>query len=433
MVQFERQERTRASPVSGSSGEATQAAPSCLQSRRRSLPRILLAPSILHASLLLATQGPAQHLEAVRLAREGDYDQAVLILESLVEADPENHPLRSDLILVMDWSGRWDDALSQGGLMSPEDVTVPGLMALARSARALGRFEEALRFWECAIERDPADPTPRIGRASTLLQAGWAGKGWDECADSLGAPGPGPERLSASSRIDRVEVCGWLAIESERAFDALKLLQEAGPLAAETRLLRLRVETLRRLGAVALASRETAGHSIEPSLARRVQADLAARHVIWGQIGTEDPARRHDETDLALAALEELLLTEPLSLTLERQVFHDRLLALRNRERFSDVVAAWRDCGEDPEDTPSYALVAVADSLLATKEPELASELYVVVERRGEASFSTRVAHYYARLEGEELDEAAAILDELDGVTTAWRRRGIDFSPILHV
>jgi tetratricopeptide (TPR) repeat protein len=53
----------------------------------------------------------SRHEHAVELARAGDHDQALAILDSILVVSPDNYPVRRDYVVIATWAGRCDVAL----------------------------------------------------------------------------------------------------------------------------------------------------------------------------------------------------------------------------------------------------------------------------------------------------------------------------------
>lgn len=284
---------------------------------------------------------------------------------------------------------------------------------------------------------DGADATARVHKALDLADAGDAEAGWGVCRELRSATPPVPVGVYAVS-------CAYLALETGRPVDALDLLDRAGaddaraddaspddvsPDNAEA--VQLRTRALRDMGAAALARRDSPPQATElsPETHDALVADLAARRVIWGEIGTSDPARRFVETDAALVALDALLADPSVAEPVRRRARLDRLQALRDRRRFDDVLTEYEAMEREGLDLPVYALVAVADSALALRRPELAEKLYRRVMDAGGASLDQQTALYYALLESEKPEAAESWIAGVAEGTEPWRRRGPRTAP----
>lgn len=261
-----------------------------------------------------------------------------------------------------------------------------------------------------------------VHQALDLADAGDPEAGWRVCRELRSAEPPVPLGVYAVP-------CAYLALETARPVDALDLLDRSGLDGAEA--VQLRTRALRELGAAALARRESAPEAphLSPETREGLAADLAARRVIWGEIGTPEPAERFRETDAALADLDALVADPSVSEPVRRRARFDRLQALRDRRRFEDVLARYETMEREGLDLPVYALVAVADSALALRRPELAEELYRRVMDAGGASLDQQTSLYYALLEAEAPEAAESWIAGVAERTEPWRRRESRVAP----
>ena len=96
--------------------------------------------------------------------------------------------------------------------------------------------------------------------------------------------------------------------------------------------------------------------------------------VRWGgQVRAPEPELRFTGTDAALARLDELIAQasakEPPDLGLIARLRRDRVVALRDRERWADAVSQGEALRRGGDRLPVYGRLAEADSLLALRRP----------------------------------------------------------------
>lgn len=271
---------------------------------------------------------------------------------------------------------------------------------------------------------EPAPVDGQLRHALALAESGDAEAGWDVCEDL---------RSERTPVEDVAVTCAYLALETDRSVEALDLLDRAEDSGARSTAewVQLRTRALRTMGAAALAARdaESTGERLSETTRDGLAADLAARQVIWGEIGTPDPERRFHDTEDALAALDALIGDPSVDGSIRLRARFDRLQALRDRRLFEEAVTVYESLRSQGVDVPAYALVAVADSALATRRPKMAVELYEDVVAAGDASAETRIGLYYAYLEAEELARAEGWITELADQVHPWRRRGRRTAP----
>ena len=148
-----------------------------------------------------------------------------------------------------------------------------------------------------------------------------------------------------------------------------------------------------------------------------IAARQAAEMVNWGEaIVPPDPRKRFDQTDAAIAKLDELIKEaseqNPPDRELMLRLRRDRVLALRNRERCTEAVeeaSAMRTAGDQ---LPPYVRAAEAGCLLALRRPEEAARAYQDVLAADPADKNARQGLFYAYIEQEDFNSAFALADQ---------------------
>lgn len=160
-----------------------------------------------------------------------------------------------------------------------------------------------------------------------------------------------------------------------------------------------------------------------PEELARYRQDAVARDIRHGVIARDVASgpERFALLDSTLATLDRLL-DEPVDAT--RQAY-DRLVALREREAFAEVLAMAPTL---PQPLPDYVRIAIADAHLARREPARAARLYreAIGDRRGPGTWDWRIAHAYALLESNRARDALQGIETLqaDVVAAALAGRG---------
>ncbi|HEX6720418.1 MAG TPA: hypothetical protein VF107_02550, partial [Burkholderiaceae bacterium] len=161
-----------------------------------------------------------------------------------------------------------------------------------------------------------------------------------------------------------------------------------------------------------------------------LRSRIAAQRLRWATeipVHSTDPARRFDDVDRALVGLDALLIearaATPRDNGLLRRLQRDRAVALRQRERWLDVVEqadALRRDGDSP--LPIYVQLAEADARLALRQPAGARALYddalqrLTPAERTAARTTLRELlrnRFYAEVEDEDFAAAFATADAL--------------------
>ncbi len=162
----------------------------------------------------------------------------------------------------------------------------------------------------------------------------------------------------------------------------------------------------------------TAAARFEGAAPLEVQAGQAAELVRWGdEVTPPDPRHRFDGTDKALARLDQLLAQaraqrKPDSNLIIR-LRRDRVLALRNRERWTEAVRETEALRADGDTIPAYVREAEADALLALRRPEDARRGYEEVLRADPTMREAQIGRFFALVEEENFSAAFQQADQI--------------------
>ena len=347
---------------------------------------------VLAASLLVASVGivAAQTREAaVESARRGEYDTAISQLQALARAAPSDTGVRFDLAVVLQWAGRFRDATdvfeSTHGAEAPEYVVSAMTLAYRQQQR-------------------------------------WAN------AATLAAEGARRFPQSAEWPLATRIVEGGAALEAGDSFAALRAYLEARQLAPDDIHLQSEVSgILVQLGAPFAAGQHAAKR--DPGIEARQAAALVNQATA---IPALDPAHRFDRTDAALARLESLIAdaraSSPPDDGLITRLRGDRVVALRDRERWLDVVGEVAALRHEGRPIPAYIRHTEADALLALRRPVEARVAYEEVLAVEPQSRTARVGLFFALLEGEHISDALELVDAMASEGGPTMGRGV--SPV---
>ena len=277
-----------------------------------------------------------------------------------------------DLAIILTWVGRNREATDAfekaGGDEPPEYVLGP----IIRAYRDQKRFAEAERWARTARQRYPLDAT-----WAKLLGLVLADQGNTKEAVALLEPW-------AANQPEDAEI--WLAL----GYASLRGKDRFGTLRAYGQALRFQPENREAMGAMAgvlaeLGAPTAAARYLNP-VPMAVQASQAGELVRWGHdVTPPDPRRRFEGTDKALARLDQLLAQARASRKPDHGLIirlrRDRVLALRNRERWTEAVREAEALRAEGDTIPPYVREAEADALLALRRPEEARRGYEEVLR----------------------------------------------------
>lgn len=356
------------------------------------------------AGMLLATALHAQTREhAVAAAREGRYEEAIAMLRGLALTDPDPR-VGFDLAVVLAWAGRSREA-TEVFEAGPRDAPAYVRAAMIGAYRDQRRFDEAERLAADSMRRDPTDPQwPRL-RALALADAGRVAE-----AEALLAPLLDATPTDADAWLAR----GYASRRGGDRYAALRAYGEARRLRPDDSVAAAAVaELLLELGAPFGAAEQ-----LGASAPLAVRARQAASTVRWGaQVVPRDPARRFEGTDAALARLDALIAEAAgaprRDAELLRQLRGDRAVALRQRERWAEALAAIDALRAEGTPIPLYVRQAEADALLALRRPREARLAYAEVTAADPDNRDAIIGRFFAEVEDEDFGAAFATVDAL--------------------
>ena len=380
----------------------------------------LLAGIVLFG-VLTATPGWARSVgleQAIALARTGQSEQALVILDQLYANNPEDEAVFNDYLTVLSWAGQDQRVAELSTRLSPEAAPEYVLEAAAHSARSRGDYTQAEYFYRVAIQRFPDNPELATGLILTLVDAEYSQAAL-ELADQMELKYPGNTSI---------QLAKGSALEARRAFftalrDYNRILErEPDNRTAQAR----RILVLDNLGATDL-SIEMARR--DPTLLssaewQRLLSNQAAFAVRRGELPPAEEKHRFEQTDHALKLLEQSLAaidpTSPGAASFELRARFDRLVALRNRFRMEEVVSDYESLVKDQVTIPAYALSAVADAYLYLQQPDTAAVLYRRVLVLQPDDLDASLGLFYALVELEDFDGAYVLIDRLDQAQPTW-------------
>lgn len=365
---------------------------------------------------------------AVRLAREGEFDEALDILRALHSESPEDVGLRGDLAAVLSWAGRDGEAIELGGHLPLQSLPPIISEAIARSARNMDRPTFAAGLYRDVLDRSPDRVESQIGYALSLVEAGQPARALERL--------PHLRALSADHPQAGI-AAGHVLAASERWIEAAREYRMVGTRSesmAEAFLHESR--SLRALGAdhLALGAMRRSPAPYPAELHADLLAGRAARTVEWGSTVPErrGPADRFLAVDHALAtvdgALDEIarLPADEVGFPLLRLRF-DRLVALRERERMADVREGVRELEAEGVELPPYVQRVAADAELALRNPREAVLRYRIALEGWPGHPETTLGLFYALIEEGRYHEADDLLVAfIEGQPTARRSDGMN-------
>lgn len=370
-----------------------------------------LAQSPFAPGLAAVTAPVAAREAAVIQAREGRFEASITALQALLAAAPGDRALRADLVTVLEWAGRPEEAVAAAAGLEPATLPDYALLAWARALRATGDAAATAALLEPLLTRQRGNPDIGVLYALALSDLGRN----DEAAAHL-----------AQLRQD---MPGSVEAAAAAAYIERRLGRPGAALAAATAALELDPahREAQRQRIFALADLGAAGRALDLALEQpgllgqaelqRLQLERAAQLVRWAALAPEDRIERHADLAAAFGLLDELRAAPDLPLALAQRAEFDRIGALRVAGRMDEVIAAFAALEGE---APAFVRQAAADAYLATRRPERAAELYRQALQAepglGEAEFGL----VYALVESERYEEAIALADRMAAARPAW-------------
>jgi biofilm PGA synthesis protein PgaA len=325
----------------------------------------------------------------------------------MLAAGADDGLVAMDLVTLLQQAGRAEEAAAEFAKAARPDAPSYALLATTRANRDLRRTAEAERLAREGARRFRDEPVWPLLLSLVLSDAGRSGEALALLRSPAAAGARPVERRLAEAYAHR------------RAGDRVAALRAyADAMALDP----TNDEARREQGAILSDLGGPYGAAaIDPARSTSA-AERAAALVRWGAaIRGPDPARRFDGTDAALARLDGLLAATPASdAALRRRLRLDRLVALRDRVRMSEVVDEGDALRRDGP-LPSYADAAYGDALLFVRRAADARAAYDRVLAGTPTSLAARYGHFYASLELEDFTAAYADVDILLRDIPVWR------------
>jgi len=383
--------------------------------------RLLIAAALVGVMAGTATSAgaavDAQYDAAIAAARAGRYTEALPIIEGRYRRDPQNLSIAYDYLTVLGWAHRQSDAIAVFEKL-PREGALPAFVeqAAARDYRDLGQFDKALALYRRGQREYPGRMLFIAGEILTLADSGHAEDALSRGKSLLPAHPYNLEILSATA---------YAAYKAGEAADATALARRVLALDPADREARreliLASEQLGDIEHAWLLAR------LSPDLfsadeRRRLggnRAALLVREAGATGLGDDERYRRADRAIDALdARIGDLSMEGPEATAELRRAKFDRILALSDRDRFDDVIAAYEALEKEHLPVPAYALRVVGDAYMRVRRPEAARTVYEAALADSPSDFQSNLGLFYAEIESEDFDAALTTVDGL-----AWREQ----------
>jgi len=359
----------------------------------------------------------AEYKQLIKLARGGDYDQAIRRLAVLVKEFPRESRFLYDYITVLGWAGRDERVLEQLSGIDIDNAPAYVTDTIGKSARNQRRYDTATRIYRGALKKQPGRRQSILGLVLVLADKG-DHKAAVEALQPLLELTPVPvSALEALAYIHEIRHDFTAALS---AYDHILELQPGHRGARRGRIL-----AALRLGMPHLAS-EMAGRDpdvLTEADRQAVKGDLAAMTIRWGRLYTVDPDERYRDTDRAIELLLQQLgvypdKTSPAAVRTRL----DLMAAYRDRRRMEEAVAIHKALDAEGIDIPGYALAAAGDAYLYLHQAWAAVPLLEAAFARQPNDIDVGMSLFYAYADSGNLDAALSHIDRLAARQPEWIR-----------
>ncbi len=365
----------------------------------------------LPASVQAEAQRELQYEKALELAREGQHDLALSDLKQLTETFPEELRYLYDYIAVLGWAERDTKVLSFQTQIDLKKAPVYVLETFGKSARNLKDYPLAIQFYQLAIQAMPERPNSTLGLAQSYLD-----KGAPEKALALLKA----QHKTHPARIDILELQALAYTKQGKRFEALAVydhILRLDPNHRESR--RKRILMMAQMGAphLAVSMSEESPDLLSIEEKEAMITDQAAYLIRWSRFNNPSSGDYFDDIDSAIALLQKqikrLELRGEEGTGAHRRAQFDLMPALKDRQRFQEVIALHDEMISEKVPIPKHALLATAHAYMHVQKPKMARDLYAQVLKETPDDFETQIALFYALFDAEEYDAAIQRIDTL--------------------
>ncbi len=347
--------------------------------------------------------------QAVTLARSGALPQAVSMLETLHQQDPENTKITGDLIIIYGWNQQYSEACQLFEQTENHSWPEYVLTAVISSYRAVKQSAKALALAERLLQDQPDS-------VKLLLQTGMllvdvkrfepAEVILDTIETTVGKT-TGYYRLSGYLHSGKKQ---WLSALAD--YQHLLTLLPDDQSALRQQFAALQQSRSEETAKAILTSHEAVftDHDREKLLINQ-----AAEKLRWSSSASSSFAETRLLAMQALAMQIQSL--EFINGTTKKTVWPDYLLrdvtiSLRNLRQMDNVEAVYRYLSEK-EEQPDFVKHAAAAAMLANQHPDKSGELYQQILDREPNSFQANIGLYYSFIEQENFADAYQLIDQL--------------------
>ncbi|MEI8295331.1 MAG: poly-beta-1,6 N-acetyl-D-glucosamine export porin PgaA [Alphaproteobacteria bacterium] len=338
----------------------------------------------------------SEHDKVVNVARQGNYKQALSMLDTIVKEKGWDEKRVYDYITILTWDGQYQKAyklFKEKVTKDPKELPGHVLEALARSCRELKYYQKSRTFYLLLMKKHPKDVDAYLGLAVILLT--------EDKADDVPLLLV-PFKNDPEKGVEVLKLMGLAYMRLNLFIDALDCYTRAlAKKHNDKEALQGKAKALNGM----LASYEAEKiPDLDADLYQKIKSSEAALDIRWG-IASEYP-RNYAHFD---KAIDKLTKAEPT----DRNTY-DLIVAYNRRGRHDDALRLYEELlasGKTKEDIPNETLEAVAVSYLHKHNPVIAKDIYGFVLSKQADNIEALQGYYYALLENEELGESLEFIE----------------------
>lgn len=352
------------------------------------------------------------HTQAVELARGGDHQSALTILDKLHMLKPQDSKIRADYLSILNWDKQHNNVIAVAQKQAVDTLPNYGLTTIVQSARALGSAEIAIEATRELLNREPANKDYQLSHALVLID-----NGYHQQADKV----IGTLKELYPDDVDVLNTQIFLGQETNsliKLIDASERLLSRDPKNKQVAITLANAAS--ELGATAKAKEIAERYQFNAAEMRGINARYAAMTVRHSSLKPKNLANPYAEVDTALATLDLVCnckWEDAHQDKSKRKLVFDRMLALFERHRYSEVIDHYEQFKQHNIEIPLYALNTSADAYLASRKPLKALPIYQTVidtaSNSPDIKYNAQIGQYYALIESEQFDLAYGLIQQL--------------------
>ncbi len=365
-----------------------------------------------------ADKSDQQYNTSIALAREGKYEKSLSLLSLLVKQNPNETRYQNDYVVVLGWAGKDKQAYEQLPKFNLDNTPVYVLSALAKSARNIKQFDDAIRLYELASEKDPLNDQYKAGLVMSLsdnrqfdLALGTVNRLLNYSVDNMAL-------LFAKAYVYEAMSDNFRAIG---VYDEI-LVQD--PNSAQA--MRGRIMNISKLGAPRLAMTLANKHPgiLSAEDWADITTDEAAMLVRWGRLETDNTKNPYEKIDKAINILEgKLKKLANKNTDAARRLMFDLLVAYHDRQMMNKTTEIYQNLKNKSVAMPPYVLHTVGNAFLFLHQPEKAIP---VLEQSLELlpnNLNAKINLFYAYLEAGYYQKSLDYIDRVNAQTPKWIKK----------